>query len=126
VAAASVASPTTESSVLSPETIATLERLGRVLHAIGDALSPYLVPICLVVAWLVVLSAVANAIAGIRAAARRFQAAHSIPCSRCVYFTGDHRLKCSIDPIAAGSEAAIDCPHYEEDRGVYASTRRFS
>ena len=32
---------------------------------------------------------------------------HQIPCANCVYFTGDHRLKCTVDPIKAMTENAI-------------------
>lgn len=39
---------------------------------------------------------------------------HQIPCSRCVYFTGDHRLKCTVDPLRAMSEEAINCRNFEQ------------
>ncbi|ELS04432.1 hypothetical protein Xen7305DRAFT_00041650 [Xenococcus sp. PCC 7305] len=32
---------------------------------------------------------------------------HQIPCSNCVYFTGDHRLKCTVNPVNALTEDAI-------------------
>ncbi|MEO0457434.1 MAG: hypothetical protein AAF152_12765 [Cyanobacteria bacterium P01_A01_bin.114] len=38
---------------------------------------------------------------------------HDIPCSQCAYFTGDYRLKCTVSPTAALTEAAIGCPDYE-------------
>ncbi|MEM8808227.1 MAG: hypothetical protein AAGF01_19575 [Cyanobacteria bacterium P01_G01_bin.38] len=38
---------------------------------------------------------------------------HDIPCSQCAYFTGDYRLKCTVSPTAALTEAAIGCPNYE-------------
>lgn len=38
---------------------------------------------------------------------------HQIPCSRCVYFTGDYHLKCTVHPCRALSEAAIDCLDYQ-------------
>ena len=38
---------------------------------------------------------------------------HKIPCSKCVYFTGDYRLKCTVHPIKALSEDAIDCRDFE-------------
>ena len=34
---------------------------------------------------------------------------HQIPCANCVYFTGEHRLKCTVDPIKALTENAISC-----------------
>lgn len=37
---------------------------------------------------------------------------HQIPCSSCAYFTGDYRLKCTVNPMVALSEAAIGCRDY--------------
>ena len=34
---------------------------------------------------------------------------HQIPCSQCAYFTGDYRLKCTVNPMIVMSETAIDC-----------------
>ncbi|AFZ34466.1 hypothetical protein Sta7437_0881 [Stanieria cyanosphaera PCC 7437] len=34
---------------------------------------------------------------------------HQIPCSKCPFFTGDYRLKCTVHPITAMSEEAINC-----------------
>ena len=34
---------------------------------------------------------------------------HQIPCSNCAYFTGDYRLKCTVNPMVALSETAIGC-----------------
>ncbi|MGF1539668.1 MAG: hypothetical protein ACFCU5_04325 [Pleurocapsa sp.] len=34
---------------------------------------------------------------------------HQIPCSNCAYFTGDYRLKCTVNPLVAMSETAIGC-----------------
>ena len=34
---------------------------------------------------------------------------HQIPCANCIYFTGDPRLKCTVDPIKALTENAIAC-----------------
>ena len=38
---------------------------------------------------------------------------HQIPCSRCVFFTGDYRLKCTVHPYSALTELAINCSDYE-------------
>ncbi|MCS6959552.1 MAG: hypothetical protein RMK91_05825 [Pseudanabaenaceae cyanobacterium SKYGB_i_bin29] len=38
---------------------------------------------------------------------------HRIPCSRCVYFTGNYRLKCTVHPCSALSPQAINCPDFE-------------
>jgi hypothetical protein len=37
---------------------------------------------------------------------------HQIPCSRCGFFTNNYRLKCTVHPLAANTEAAIDCTDY--------------
>lgn len=34
---------------------------------------------------------------------------HQIPCCNCAYYTGDHRLKCTVNPVVAMSETAIGC-----------------
>ncbi len=34
---------------------------------------------------------------------------HQIPYSKCAFFTGDYRLKCTVHPITAMSEEAINC-----------------
>jgi hypothetical protein len=34
---------------------------------------------------------------------------HQVPCDRCLYATGDYRLKCTVCPCTAFSLAAIDC-----------------
>ena len=35
---------------------------------------------------------------------------HQIPCTKCRFFTGDYRLKCTVNPDIANTEQAIDCP----------------
>jgi hypothetical protein len=34
---------------------------------------------------------------------------HQIPCPNCLYFTGDYRLKCTVNPCSALTEEAIGC-----------------
>ena len=48
-----------------------------------------------------------------RDAITRIRRLHQIPCSRCAFFTGDYRLKCTVHPCKALSEEAIDCLDYE-------------
>ena len=49
----------------------------------------------------------------LREGVRYLKRLHQVPCSRCVYFTGDHRLKCPVHPIIALTEDAIACRDYE-------------
>ena len=37
---------------------------------------------------------------------------HQVPCANCVYFTGDHRLKCTVAPIKAMTENALACQDF--------------
>jgi RNA polymerase subunit RPABC4/transcription elongation factor Spt4 len=39
---------------------------------------------------------------------------HQIPCTGCVFFTNDHRLKCPVRPKVAMTEEAIGCMDYRE------------
>lgn len=34
---------------------------------------------------------------------------HQIPCTKCRFFTGDYRLKCTVNPSVANTEQAIGC-----------------
>ena len=46
------------------------------------------------------------------------QRLHQIPCDQCAYFTGDYRLKCTVNPIIAMSEEAIGCRDFlQQDTG---------
>jgi hypothetical protein len=40
---------------------------------------------------------------------------HQIPCTNCRFFTGDYRLKCTINPLIANTEQAIDCGDYHRE-----------
>jgi hypothetical protein len=44
---------------------------------------------------------------------RHLQRLHQIPCSRCMFYTGEHNLKCTVHPYKAFREEAIDCKDYE-------------
>jgi TRAP-type C4-dicarboxylate transport system permease small subunit len=43
----------------------------------------------------------------------RLQRLHQIPCSNCLFFTGEYNLKCPVHPCKALSEEAIDCVDYQ-------------
>ena len=54
-----------------------------------------------------------KAILGLRQGVNYLKRLHQIPCSKCVYFTGDYRLKCPVNPIVALSEEAINCRDFQ-------------
>jgi hypothetical protein len=37
---------------------------------------------------------------------------HRIPCAGCAFWSGDYRLKCTVQPFAALTEAAIGCTDF--------------
>jgi hypothetical protein len=39
---------------------------------------------------------------------------HQVPCTKCRFFTGDYRLKCTVNPQIANTEQAIGCNDYRE------------
>lgn len=39
---------------------------------------------------------------------------HQIPCTKCRFFTGDYRLKCTVNPSVANTEQAIGCSDYRQ------------
>ena len=41
------------------------------------------------------------------------QKMHQIPCTKCQFFTNDHRLKCTAQPFIANTEEAIHCTDYK-------------
>ena len=48
-------------------------------------------------------------------AIKHLQRLHQIPCDKCVYFTGDYGLKCTVNPMVAMSEGAIGCRDFLHD-----------
>ncbi|NJO79816.1 MAG: hypothetical protein HC827_15765 [Cyanobacteria bacterium RM1_2_2] len=51
--------------------------------------------------------------AALREGIIRLKALHQIPCDRCMYCTGDYRLKCAVRPYTAFTEEAIGCRDFE-------------
>jgi hypothetical protein len=43
----------------------------------------------------------------------QLQRLHQIPCSHCLFFTGEYNLKCAVHPCKALSEEAIGCTDYQ-------------
>jgi hypothetical protein len=41
---------------------------------------------------------------------------HQIPCTKCRFFTGDYRLKCTVNPSLANTELAIGCGDYRHQK----------
>jgi hypothetical protein len=72
-----------------------------------------LCPIAMIVLLLGFLWAVSIAL---RESTTRLRRLHSIPCDRCVYFTGNRYLQCTVHPYKAFTEDAVDCYDFEPIR----------
>ncbi|MDJ1185719.1 hypothetical protein [Roseofilum casamattae] len=83
------------------------------LHQILQALQPLLRPLCLVVAWTLIIALGWNLGSALRDTLARAKQMHCIPCAYCQFFTNDRRLKCTVHPRIASSELAIDCRDYQ-------------
>lgn len=70
-------------------------------------------PICFVSAWGLTFLFGWSLWTAIRDGAATTQKMHQIPCSSCQFFTGDYRLKCTVQPSIANTEEAIECMDYQ-------------
>ncbi len=90
----------------------------QLLYPLVRAIQPFLVPICFAIAWIFILTvswSIYRAISATFASAKRL---HQIPCSHCVFFTNDYRLKCPVRPTVALTEEAIGCLDYRQKQAM--------
>jgi hypothetical protein len=95
----------------------------QILKPIVEAIQPFVVPLCFVSAWSLVLLVVWNLWAAARDTAMRSQKMHRIPCSSCCFFTSNYQLKCTVHPSKALTEEAINCPDFEPLQSIYQPNR---
>lgn len=56
--------------------------------------------------------------------AKQVNQLHRIPCYKCVFFTNDYRLKCTVHPSLACSEEALGCIDFEPKNMTKNTSRR--
>lgn len=83
-----------------------------IFQAILQLFRLYLVPICFLATWWLIAFSLVSLYRTYKNGIRQIQQLHSIPCSRCEFFTNDHRLKCTVHPDTANSDVAINCPDF--------------
>ncbi|MEM8642066.1 MAG: hypothetical protein AAGG51_25125 [Cyanobacteria bacterium P01_G01_bin.54] len=71
--------------------------------------------------WLVSVSFFLAIALAMRDGIQQLHRLHRVPCTRCAFYTGEYRLKCTVNPYQALSEAAIGCLDYEENIQTQAS-----
>lgn len=68
--------------------------------------------ICAIFAWSLIGLSVWRMSQTVKEGLNYLQQIHQVPCHRCVYFTGDYRLKCTVKPVSAMTEEAINCEDF--------------
>ncbi|MEH2372724.1 hypothetical protein [Nostoc sp.] len=91
----------------------------KLLSFLIHAIQPFLIPICFVVAWTVIILVALNLWAAARDSVTTAKQMHQIPCTGCQFFTDNYRLKCTIRPSIANTEEAINCSDYQPKTNPY-------
>ncbi len=86
-----------------------LDLVSSLIHAI----QPLLVPICFIGAWTVMMIVGWSLWTAARDSVATAKQMHQIPCAGCQFFTNNYRLKCTVHPSIANTEAAIDCSDFQ-------------
>ncbi|MEH2293590.1 hypothetical protein [Nostoc sp.] len=91
----------------------------KLLSFLIHAIQPFLIPICFVVAWTVIILVVLSLWAAARDSLTTAKQMHQIPCTGCQFFTDNYRLKCTVRPSIANTEEAINCSDYQPKTNPY-------
>ena len=84
----------------------------QLLYYLLDGIRPLLAPLALVCAWGLIIVIAWSLWSAARDTVKTAKKMHQIPCSHCVFFTNNYRLKCTINPSTANTEEAIHCVDY--------------
>lgn len=84
------------------------------IYLLIQGIKPFLAPVCFFVAWTVIILVVLNLWFAARDTWATAQQMHKIPCHNCQFFTNNYRLKCTVNPVIANTEAAINCFDYQQ------------
>ena len=96
----------------------------QLLSPLVHALQPYLVPVCFCLAWGLIILFVLTIWSAVGASMANAKRMHQIPCAGCKFFTDDYRLKCTVHPSLANTEAAINCRDYCSKNSRLNTTQR--
>ncbi len=93
--------------------------LFQLLSGLVRGIQPFLVPICFVCAWAIVIALLWGVRSATAATLARARTMHRIPCANCAFFTNDRHLKCPVRPTVALTEQAIGCRDFEDGGNPY-------
>ncbi|MDZ7962335.1 MAG: hypothetical protein RMY34_31470 [Aulosira sp. DedQUE10] len=85
----------------------------KLIVALISGIQAFLVPICFVVAWSVIILGAWSLWAAVRDSVNKAKQMHQIPCTGCQFFTDNYRLKCTVHPSIANTEEAIHCQDFQ-------------
>ncbi|MBW4547329.1 MAG: hypothetical protein KME25_23250 [Symplocastrum torsivum CPER-KK1] len=84
----------------------------QLLYPLVHSLQPFLVPLCFCLTWGLIILFFLTVLSAVQEGVVTAKRLHQIPCTNCQFFTNDHRLKCTVHPSDANTEAAIYCSDY--------------
>ena len=76
------------------------------------ALQPVTAPLCFITICALTFLLLRSIWRSTRIGIANVKRLHQIPCSNCRFFTNDFRLKCTLHPIDALTEEAINCSDF--------------
>jgi hypothetical protein len=77
--------------------------------------------VCCFSAWLLIITSIWRVWNTINNGYTHLKKLHSIPCANCQFFTGDYRLKCTVNPMSALTESALECKDYRPEVSVFST-----
>lgn len=84
----------------------------QILYPLLQVIQPYLVQVCFCFAWGLIFLILFSIWSSLKEGIKNTKRLHQIPCTDCRFFTNDYRLKCTVNPSIANTEAAINCSDY--------------
>jgi hypothetical protein len=79
--------------------------------------------VCCFSAWLLIFTSVWKVWKTTKTGWSHLKKLHSIPCANCQFFTGDYRLKCTVNPMDALTESALDCRDYQSSLSALSADK---
>nr|WP_235006929.1 hypothetical protein [Calothrix rhizosoleniae] len=86
----------------------------QLLYYLFDAIRPLLAPMAFIFAWGLIILVVWSLWSAAKDTITTAKQMHQIPCSNCVFFNNDYRLKCTVNPSIANTEEAIGCLDHQQ------------
>lgn len=77
--------------------------------------------VCFFSAWLLIITSIWRVGNTLKKGYAHVKKMHSIPCANCQFFTGDYRLKCTVNPTSALTESALECRDYQSNVSSFST-----